>query len=46
MQLQWYAIEIFFSTTTRKAIEKKKIGEIFDKCIKRKVEKSFNKIKD
>jgi hypothetical protein len=28
MQLRWYAIEFFFSTTTRKAIEKKKIGEI------------------
>jgi hypothetical protein len=37
---------MFFFAIIRKAIEKKKIEEIFDKCIKRKVEKSCNRIKD
>jgi hypothetical protein len=46
MQSWWRAIELFFLATTRKTIEKKKIDFSFDKCIKREVEKSCNKIKD
>jgi hypothetical protein len=35
-----------FSFATRKAIEKKKIEENFDKCFKRKAKKNYNRIRD
>jgi hypothetical protein len=37
---------MFLSSTVRNVIEKKKIEEILDKCIKREAEKSYNRIKD
>jgi hypothetical protein len=37
---------MLISVVVRNAIEKKKIKENFDKCIKREVEKIFNRIRN
>jgi hypothetical protein len=43
-QLRWQATEMLLSA--RKAIEKKKLEENFDKCIKREAEKRCNRTRD